>query len=146
MGFPRQDNWSTFPFLSPGDLSNSGIKPVSPALAGRFFATEPPGKLKEAVVKLKIHGWVAWARSVRTREGEEGRLQVSFEVGWRQEDQSGKMWEIKGRVKTLLVSDFAARRPVAQRRLEAVRRGERCVGRFTGAQVQVWARDLHICR
>ena len=26
------------------DLPRPGIKPVSPALAGRFFATEPPGK------------------------------------------------------------------------------------------------------
>ena len=26
------------------DLLNSGIEPVSPALAGKFFTTEPPGK------------------------------------------------------------------------------------------------------
>ena len=26
------------------DLPGSGIEPVSPALAGGFFATEPPGK------------------------------------------------------------------------------------------------------
>ena len=32
------------PFPSPGDLPGAGIKPVSPALAGRFFTTEPPGK------------------------------------------------------------------------------------------------------
>ena len=32
------------PFTSPGDLPNPGIKPTSPALAGRFFTTEPPGK------------------------------------------------------------------------------------------------------
>ena len=25
------------------DLPGSGIEPVSPALAGRFFTTEPPG-------------------------------------------------------------------------------------------------------
>ena len=29
---------------TPGDLSNLGIKPVSPALAGGFFTTEPAGK------------------------------------------------------------------------------------------------------
>ena len=29
---------------SPGDLSNPGIEPDSPALAGGFFTTEPPGK------------------------------------------------------------------------------------------------------
>ena len=28
------------------DLPGPGIKPVSPALAGRFFTTEPPGKLE----------------------------------------------------------------------------------------------------
>ena len=28
----------------PGDLPNPGIKPTSPALAGRFFTTDPPGK------------------------------------------------------------------------------------------------------
>ena len=32
----------TFP--SPGDLPNPGIEPVS-CIAGRFFTTEPPGKL-----------------------------------------------------------------------------------------------------
>ena len=33
------------PFPSPGDLPNPGIPPKSPALAGRFFTSEPPGKL-----------------------------------------------------------------------------------------------------
>ena len=48
MGFPRQEYSSGLPFPSPGDLPNPGIKltsPVSPALAGGFFTTEPPGKL-----------------------------------------------------------------------------------------------------
>ena len=44
MGFSRQEYWSGLPFRSPGDLPNSGIKPKSPALAGTFFTTEPPGK------------------------------------------------------------------------------------------------------
>ena len=44
MGFPRQEYWSGLPFPSPGDLPRSGIEPVSPAVAGRFFTTEPPGK------------------------------------------------------------------------------------------------------
>ena len=29
-------------FPPPGDLPETGIEPVSPALAGRFFTTEPP--------------------------------------------------------------------------------------------------------
>ena len=44
MRFPRQEYWSGLPFLLQGDLSNTGIKPLSPALAGGFFVTEPPGK------------------------------------------------------------------------------------------------------
>ena len=42
--FSRQEYWSGFPFPSPGDLPDSGTEPVSPALAGRFFTTKPPGK------------------------------------------------------------------------------------------------------
>jgi len=32
------------PFPSPEDLPDPGIKPASPALAGIFFTSEPPGK------------------------------------------------------------------------------------------------------
>ena len=45
MGFSRQEYWNGLPFPSLGDLPNPGIEPVSPALAGRFFTTEPPEKL-----------------------------------------------------------------------------------------------------
>jgi len=31
IGFPRQEYWSGFPFPSPGDLPDPGIKPMSPA-------------------------------------------------------------------------------------------------------------------
>ena len=44
MGFSRQECWSGLPFPSPGDLPDPRIEPMSPALAGRFFTTEPPGK------------------------------------------------------------------------------------------------------
>ena len=43
MGFSRQECWSGLPFPSPGDLSNPGIEPMSPAMAGGFFTAEPPG-------------------------------------------------------------------------------------------------------
>ena len=42
----RIAEWLSFP--PPGDLPDLGIEPTSPAspaLAGRFFTTEPPGKL-----------------------------------------------------------------------------------------------------
>ena len=44
MGFPRQEYWSELPFPPPGDLLDRGLEPARPALAGRFFTTEPPGK------------------------------------------------------------------------------------------------------
>ena len=44
MGFSRQGYWSGLPFPSPGDLPKPGIEPAPPALAGRFFTAEPPGK------------------------------------------------------------------------------------------------------
>ena len=44
MGLPRQEYQSGLPFPSPGDLPGPRIELVSPALAGRFFTTEPPGK------------------------------------------------------------------------------------------------------
>ena len=44
MEFSKQDYWGGFPFPSPEDLPNPGIEPGSPALAGGFFTTEPPGK------------------------------------------------------------------------------------------------------
>ena len=51
VGFPRQEYWSGLPFPSPGDLPDPRIKPMTPALAGRFFTTEPPGKLSAKLLK-----------------------------------------------------------------------------------------------
>ena len=48
MGFPRQEYWSGLPFPSPEDLLDAGLECTSlgsPALAGRYFTTVPPGKL-----------------------------------------------------------------------------------------------------
>ena len=45
MGFSRQEYWNGLPFPSQGYLPNPGMEPVSPALAGGFFTTEPPQKL-----------------------------------------------------------------------------------------------------
>ena len=42
--FSRQEYWSRFPFPPPRDFPNPGIGPLSPALMGRFFTTEPSGK------------------------------------------------------------------------------------------------------
>ena len=37
MGFPKQEYWGRLLFPPPGDFLNPGIKPTSPALAGRFL-------------------------------------------------------------------------------------------------------------
>ena len=45
--FSRQEYWSRLPYPTPGDLPDPGIEPkspASPALAGGFFTTAPPGK------------------------------------------------------------------------------------------------------
>ena len=55
MGFSRQEYWSGLPCPPPGDLPDPVIKPMSPvtpALAGGFFTTEPPGK-----PHLYVTGW-----------------------------------------------------------------------------------------
>ena len=44
MGFSRQEDWGSLPCPSLVDLSDPGIGPASPALAGGFFTTELPGK------------------------------------------------------------------------------------------------------
>ena len=46
-GFSRKGYWSGLPLLTPGDDPDPGIEPTSlasPALAGRFLTTEPPGR------------------------------------------------------------------------------------------------------
>ena len=64
--FSRQEYWNGLPFPSPGYLPDPGIKPTSlesPALAGGFFTTAPPGKphcknilgLKLSVLFLKVY-------------------------------------------------------------------------------------------
>ena len=44
MRFSKQEYWSGLSFPPPRDLPNPGIKPASPALAGRLFTTMLPGK------------------------------------------------------------------------------------------------------
>ena len=52
MGFSRQGYWTGLPFASLGDLPNPGVESASPALAGGFFTTEPPGKPHGTEIEL----------------------------------------------------------------------------------------------
>ena len=49
MRFSRQEYWSGLSGPPPGGVPDPGIEPVSPvspALAGGFFTTDPPGNLQ----------------------------------------------------------------------------------------------------
>ena len=48
MGFSSHEYWSVLPCPSSGDLPDPGIQPTPPALAGRFFTSEPLGSLRDA--------------------------------------------------------------------------------------------------
>ena len=52
MGFSRQEYWSGLPCPPPGDLPDPGIKPESPALAGKFFTKRAT---REALDHLLSH-------------------------------------------------------------------------------------------
>ena len=53
--FPKQECWSGLPFPSPGDLPNPRIKLRSPALAGKFFTTEPPGESWNNIYTMELY-------------------------------------------------------------------------------------------
>ena len=44
MEFSKQEYWNGLPFPSPGDPSDSGIKPGSPVLQADSLPFKPPGK------------------------------------------------------------------------------------------------------
>ena len=58
IGFPRQEFWNGLPFPSPRDSPNLGIEPTSPALAGKFFTTEPPEKPKIYIYNLYTYEYI----------------------------------------------------------------------------------------
>ena len=63
MGFSQQKDWCGLLFPSPGDLPDPGIKPESPALAGRFFTAElPRKKCQVEEQQLKDENTGAWSR------------------------------------------------------------------------------------
>ena len=64
MGFSRQEYWSGLPFLSPGDLPDSGIEPRSSALQADALTSEPPRKPKHPSITMKPFGSVQDSRQV----------------------------------------------------------------------------------
>ena len=72
VGFSRQEYWSGLPFPSPGDLPdprnlpNSGIKPMSPALAGQILYHWAAWEVVFKCMRLKGVTWAGgewrWGR------------------------------------------------------------------------------------
>ena len=63
MGFSGQEYWSGLPFPSPENLPNPGIKPTSPALAGKFFTAELPGKPNPYVHDIKDFSYLNYTHN-----------------------------------------------------------------------------------
>ena len=84
MGFSRQKYWSGLPFPAPGDLSDPGINPRSPALQADSLPFEISGRAGGKRGDRGWDGWIAsptqwtwvWVNSGRWwRTGEPGVLQ-----------------------------------------------------------------------
>ena len=84
MGFSRQEYWSGLPFPAPGDLSDPGINPRSPALQADSLPLEISGRAGGKRGDRGWDGWIAsptqwtwvWVNSGRWwRTGEPGLLQ-----------------------------------------------------------------------
>ena len=76
------------PFPSPGDLPGLGIEPVSPALTGGFFTTEPPGKPYNGLLLSHKKEWnnticcnMDGPRDYHTKWGKSHReRQISYDI------------------------------------------------------------------
>ena len=111
MRCPRQEYWNGLPFPSPGDLANPGIKPTSPALAGRFFTTEPSGKpvkmcrnnslgefpggpvFRTQHFHCRGHGFNLWLGNrdpTSQRCGQKNKRKGIFFKGWTEKEDSTK--------------------------------------------------------
>ena len=87
MGFPRQEYWIGLSFPTLGYLPDPGIETVSlvsPALAGRFFTAEPPGKPLGTRVPHFIWPLVGWGLTLPSLCGLQGPAWKTtfFTSGW----------------------------------------------------------------
>ena len=88
MGFSRPEYWSWWPFPSPGDFPNPGIKPGSPALPADSLPSKPPGKprlsanhtsfLEGGLCGPSWTGW--WASRGKKRRKEAGSIKWDDKV------------------------------------------------------------------
>ena len=74
MRFSRQEYWSGLPFPSPGDISNPGIKPGSPALQADSLLTELQGKPILQQINQKFFKCYLWKREETDYKDQEREL------------------------------------------------------------------------
>ena len=60
MGFPRKEYWSGLQFLSPGDLLDPGIEPMSPALQADSLPLSDQGSPNITCTTQEKHTLHAW--------------------------------------------------------------------------------------
>ena len=97
MEFSRQEYWSGWPFPSPGDLPNPGMKSRSPALQADSLLSEPPGKPKNTDV-----GSLSLLQGIfLTQESDQGLLhcrqilcQLSYPTEWSMSEREKQMSHI----------------------------------------------------
>ena len=78
MGFSRQEYRSGLSFPPPGDLPNPGLKPGSPALAGRFFTVWVTREALYIILQLKKK-----ERNQKKRDRAFGWDIIACEAEWR---------------------------------------------------------------
>ena len=78
MGFSRQEYSSGLPCPPPGDLSNSGIEPESPALQADYLPAEQSGKPMEgSVCCSSTPGIIPWRNLHICAPGETTRIFIA---------------------------------------------------------------------
>ena len=68
MGFPKQEYWSVLPIPSPGDLTDPGIEPEFPALAGISLPPShrrsPIYHILDIIQSIGVLWWIKQTRSL----------------------------------------------------------------------------------
>ena len=104
MEFPRQEYWSGLLFPAPADRPDSGIETVSPAVADRFFTTEPPGKpnkLTEPWVKMQINITIfMWTQTISDPLFWSKQKKIHSSNQWQHIMLSQTLWNCSSKITT----------------------------------------------
>ena len=132
MEFPRQEYWSGLPFISPGNFQDSGIELESPALAGRFFTTEPPAKPKNSYLppcwKIARDGvmvWPVWENSLPVPQKVKDPAiptpsNLALENNWH------SLWE-KNVYHSILITSITILEPIIQGEVSQKEKNKYCI-------------------